>query len=236
MVAWIRDYAWAIDWRTPGPGFWLRLSWILGLAVGALALPVLPLRASDAMDFARIANPPGMGALLGTDAWGRDLLSRLLHGARVSLSVALLAPLLGLVVGGSLGVAAAWFRGRVEDLISVVLDIWLAFPGLVLALVVMAFVGRTALNLVLVLGLLSVPAFARMARANTLKLTGLDFAAAAIAMGSSNGRILAKAILPNILPTLIAFALTVAPVVLVAEGVLSFSGLGVAPPTPTWGA
>lgn len=218
-----------------GVGFWLGALWVVLIGVLALLAPWLPLPEPDAMDLLNPAAPPGPAAWLGTDGLGRDLLSRVVHGARVSLLVGLIAPVVGLAVGGALGLAAGYFRGRTDALISVLVDAWLAFPGLVLALAVMGFLGRDPANLVLVLGLLSVPAFARLVRAHTLALSRRDFVVAAAALGAGPLRILRTGILPSLISTLSAFALTVVAVVTVAEGTLSFLGLGAPPPTPSWG-
>jgi peptide/nickel transport system permease protein len=163
---------------------------------------------------------------LGTDGLGRDELSRLIHGARISLTVGLLAPVIGLVIGGALGMLAGYFGGRFETTVVGSMDVLLAFPPLILVLAVIAFVGQSIVNLTLILGALSIPASMRVARAATLTLSRREFVIAAQALGASHARIL---------PLLAFFLLGVA-VIIVVEGSLSFLGLGVPPPISSWGS
>jgi len=159
----------------------------------------------------------------------------LIHGARISLVVGLLAPLIGLVIGGALGLLAGYFRGRFETLVVGSMDVLLAFPPLVLALAVTAYLGQSILNLTCILGVLGIPAFMRVARAATLTLARREFVIAAQALGATHVRILLRELLPNVLLPLVAFFLLGVAVTIVAEGALSFLGLGVPPPVPSWG-
>jgi peptide/nickel transport system permease protein len=163
-------------------------------------------------------------------------LSRLIFGARISLVVGLCAPIIGLAFGGTLGILAGYFRGRFESIVVGSMDVLLAFPPLVLALAVTAYLGQSIFNLTCILGVLSIPAFMRVARAATLTLARREFVIAAEALGASHARILLRELLPNVLlPSLAYFLLGVA-VIIVVEGALSFLGLGVPPPISSWGS
>jgi peptide/nickel transport system permease protein len=178
---------------------------------------------------------PSADHWLGADALGRDILSRITFGARISLMVGLLAPLLGLVIGGSLGLLAGYFRGPFQTLVVGAIDVLLAFPPLVLALAITTYLGHSVLNITLTLGILSVPAFTRVARAATLSFAERDFITAARALGAGHFRILVRELLPNIALPLIGYFLLVVAVVIIIEGALSFLGLGVPAPMPSWG-
>jgi len=173
---------------------------------------------------------------LGTDGLGRDELARLIFGARFSLIVGLCAPVIGLTIGGALGLLAGYFRGRFEALVVGSMDVLLAFPPLILALAVTAYLGQSILYLTLIIGVLGIPAFMRVARASTLTLARREFVIAAEALGATHLRILLRELLPNVMLPLIAFFLLGVAVTIVAEGVLSFLGLGVPPPIASWGS
>ena len=221
--------------RGLGPIFWIAAAWIALVLGLALIAGLLPLDDPSKMSLMARRAGPSAAHLLGTDTFGRDILARLILGARSSLAVGLLAPLIGTLVGGVLGLLAGYFRGRLEGLINGATDILLAFPPLVLALAVVAYLGASLVNLILVLGILTVPSVTRVARAATLALRERDFVTAARALGARPSRILLREILPNVAPTLAAFFLVLVAVIIVAEGILSFLGLGVPPPAPTWG-
>jgi peptide/nickel transport system permease protein len=151
------------------------------------------------------------------------------------LTVAIVAPLIGLVIGGALGILAGYFRGRFETVVVGGVDVLLAFPPLVLALAITAYLGQTVANLTYIIGILSIPAFTRVARAATLSLAKREFILAARAMGATEIRILLRELLPNVILPLMAFFLLAVAVTIVVEGALSFLGLGVPPPAPSWG-
>ena len=221
--------------RRIGLLFWCALVWIGVVAVAAILAGWLPVPSPTDMDiFARRKGPSALH-WLGTDGLGRDVLARLIFGARISLTVGLAAPVIGLVAGGALGLLAGYFRGRFETLVTGAADVVLAFPPLILALAVTAFMGQSVLNLTLVLGFLGIPAFTRVARAATLTFGAREFVTAARALGAGHARILLKELLPNVALPLGAFFLLAVAVTIVAEGALSFLGLGVPPPAPSWG-
>ena len=215
--------------------FWLALAWIGMIVFAAGAADLLPLPSPTDMDMLARRAPSSFEHWLGTDRLGRDMLSRLVHGARISLTVAILAPLIGLLIGGALGILAGYFRGQLETLVVAGVDVLLAFPPLVLALAVMAYLGQTVANLTYIIGVLSIPAFTRVARAATLSIAKREFILAARAMGATELRILLRELLPNVILPLLAFFLLAVAVTIVVEGALSFLGLGVPPPAPSWG-
>ena len=212
------------------------LVWIAVIALAAILADVLPIMSPTDMDMLGKREPPSAEHLLGTDQLGRDMLSRLIYGARISLTVGLLAPVIGLVIGGALGMMAGYLGGRFEALTVGVVDVLLAFPPLVFALAVTAYLGQSVFNLTLVIGVLSIPAFTRVARATTLSLTQREFVVAARTLGATHARILLRELLPNVALPLLAFFLLVVAVTIVVEGALSFLGLGVPPPAPSWGS
>lgn len=213
----------------------LPLLWVATVLFFAISADWLPLPAPSKMDFAAAEQGPSRAHLLGADLDGRDLLSRLAHGARVSLHVSLLAPVIGLVLGTLLGLLSAYYSGLIRVGILTALDAMLAFPTLVFALGLTVVLGPSVQNVTLALGIMSIPAFARIARANALPLISREFVLAARTAGASDFYIMFREILPNMLMSLLTYALTMTSVMIVAEGSLSFLGVGVPPPTPSWG-
>jgi len=216
--------------------FWIAVGWMILVFAVTIFADVLPLASPTDMDMLARRAPFSAAHWLGTDGLGRDELSRLIHGARISLVVGIGAPVIGLTIGGALGILAGYFRGRFESIVAGSMDVLLAFPPLVLALAVTAYLGQSIFNLTCILGVLSIPAFMRVARAATLTLARREFVIAAQALGASHARILLRELLPNVmLPSLAFFLLGVA-VIIVVEGALSFLGLGVPPPISSWGS
>jgi peptide/nickel transport system permease protein len=222
--------------RKPGVLLLVAVGWIVLIALAAALADVLPIPSPTDMDMLARRALPSSEHWLGTDQLGRDELSRLIHGARISLTVGLLAPVIGVTIGGCLGMLAGYFRGRLETLTVAGVDILLAFPPLVFALAVTAYLGQSVLNLTLVIGVLGIPAFTRVARAVTLSLSEREFVTAARALGATHARILLRELLPNVALPLLAFFLLGVAVTIVVEGALSFLGLGVPPPAPSWGS
>ena len=175
------------------------------------------------------------GHVFGTDQVGNDMLSRILHGGSTSLQIAIAVNLIGLLVGGSLGALAAYWGGRIDPIIMRLLDVLIAFPSLVLALAIAQSLGPSKVNTIFAVAFFSVAAFARIARAATLQLREQTFMTAARLSGTPAWRTLVRHIAPNILPGLLTFALLGMGIIIIIEGALSFLGLGVPPPDPSWG-
>ena len=216
--------------------FWAAAAWIAVVVLAATLANFLPIPSPTEMDMLARRMPPDAQHWLGTDGLGRDMLSRLVFGARTSLTVGLLAPMIGLLFGAALGMLAGYFRGKFEALAMGGMDVLLAFPPLVLVLAITAYLGQSVLNLSLTIGFLSIPPFARVARAATLTLAQREFVTAARALGATHARILFRELLPNVSLPLLAFFLLAVAVTIVVEGALSLLGLGVPPPTPSWGS
>ena len=217
-------------------GVVLGLVWLAAVAVAAIAAQWLPIRSPLALDVFHQYSGPSTEHWLGTDGLGRDTFSRLVSGAQVDAMLALGAGAIACVIGTAIGMSAAYFGGMTGSVLMRVVDILLAFPGLVLALALVAFLGPSVRNLILVIGIVAIPAFARIARASTLKVSQTDFILAARLMGASPVRILRREILPNILPSVIPFLLLFMGIAIVIEGGLSFLGLGVPTPRASWGS
>jgi peptide/nickel transport system permease protein len=217
-------------------GFYLAIVWMVLVVGGAILAGLLPLQDPDAIDSAAGRQGPSAAHWLGADQLGRDMLSRLIYGARVSLVVGVVSALAAGLVGSLLGLVAGYFRRTTETIMMGALDILLAFPALVFVIVVTSLLDRTVGNVILTIAVLSVPPFARVARAQTLTYAQRDFVKAARSLGAGKWRILFGEIAPNILPTMAAYALVVMAVVIVVEGSLSFLGLGVPADVATWGS
>jgi peptide/nickel transport system permease protein len=222
--------------RGLGMLFWLAIGWMTFVFAVASFATVLPLPSPTDMDMLERRAPFSVEHWLGTDGLGRDELARLIYGARISLVVGLCAPLIGLTIGGALGMLAGYFRGRFDSAVVGSMDVLLAFPPLVLALAVTAYLGQSIFNLTCILGALGIPAFMRVARASTLTLARREFVIAAQALGATHARILLRELLPNVILPLFAFFLLSVAVIIVVEGALSFLGLGVPPPISSWGS
>lgn len=222
--------------RRLGALFFAAIFWIGLVALGAIFANILPIPSPTEIDMLGKRAPPSWEHWLGNDQLGRDVFSRLIYGSRISLTVGLLAPTMSVVIGGALGMLAGYYRGRLETFVVGGMDVLLAFPPLVFAIAVTTYLGQSALNITLVIGILGIPAFTRVARAVTLSLSEREFVTAARALGATNARILLRELLPNVALPLAAFFLLGVAVTIVVEGALSFLGLGVPPPAPSWGS
>src|SRR5260370_40036480 len=222
--------------RRLGPLFWGGIGWMIFVFAAAGLASLLPLPSPTDMDMVRRRAAASVLHWLGTDGLGRDELARLIYGARISLTVGLCAPIIGITIGGALGMLAGYFRGRFETLVVGSMDVLLAFPPLIVLLAVTACLGQSLLNLTCIIGVLSIPAFMRVARAATLTLARREFVIAAQALGATHARILLRELLPNVFLPLVAFFLLGVAVFIVVEGSLSFLGLGVPPPISSWGS
>lgn len=218
-----------------GLGFWLALAWLVVALVASVAADVLPLPSATQGDFSALSERPSTAHLLGTDAQGRDLLARIVYGARVSLTVGVAAVVVGLLVGSGLGVVAGYFRGGTERVIASLADAVLSFPALVLLLGLGAVLGPSMRTLVIGLALVTVPAFIRLTRASSMQVSQQEFVVAARTTGAGSIRVMLREVVPNVAPGALAYGFIIVAIVIVAEGALSFLGLGVPPPTPSWG-
>ncbi len=203
------------------------------LVILALAAPLLG--SPEENDFAALLQPPTAAHPLGTDDLGRDTLARIAHGARVSMQAGVLATLLAMAVGVPLGLVAGYYRGLPDLVISRFADLLLAFPFLILAVGLAAILGPSLRNVVIALGISALPSFIRVTRGEVLGLREQDYVAGAVADGAGDMRILSRYVLPNALSPLIVQATVTIPEAIIGESVLSFLGLGVQPPTPSWG-
>ncbi|MDF3308182.1 ABC transporter permease [Rhodococcus sp. T2V] len=172
---------------------------------------------------------------LGTDRQGLDILSGVIFGARTSLTVGFGAVLMGITIGGILGLLAGYYRGKTDTILNFLNDSLLAFPPLILLLALSSVVQPNVRNVTVALGVLAVPTFFRLARANTMTYSQRNFVLAAKALGATSPRILGREIVPNVLASTIAYAFVVVAVLIVAESSLSFLGLSIQRPEPTWG-
>lgn len=214
----------------------LALTLLAVLVLAAILAPWLPIDDPLRADPRAKSLGPSAEHWFGTDTIGRDVFSRCIHGARISLTIGVLSSLLGAVVGSVLGFAAGFLRGKTDAVIVSMMDAMLAFPSLVLALALTAFLGASARNVILAIGIVATPVFGRLVRAQTLSIAEREYVLAARSTGASRRRILAVEVAPNVLPAVAAYAVLIAAIAIVVEGSLSFLGLGVPLPTPTWGS
>ncbi len=179
---------------------------------------------------------PSSKHLLGTDEFGRDILARMIHGARVSIKVGIFAVGISIIIGGFLGAISGFYGGLIDNIIMRVMDIFLAVPSILLAIAIVSALGPSILNLMIAISVSSVPSYARIVRASVLSIRDQEFIEAAKAIGASNTRIILKHIIPNSLaPVIVQGTLGVASAILSIAG-LSFIGLGIQPPDPEWGS
>ena len=181
-------------------------------------------------------SPPSLQYLFGTDNIGRDILTRVIYGARVSLQVGIFAVLIAAVVGILGGVAAGYYGSWVDSVIMRIVDAILAFPGLLFAIFLVGVLGPSIRNAMLAISVTFVPGFARLTRANTLAIRETEYVMSAQAVGSTDWRIMIRAVIPNLMSTVIVQLSLAMSVAILVEAGLSFLGLGVQPPTPAWGS
>jgi peptide/nickel transport system permease protein len=208
---------------------------VLLVALSALLAPLIAPHDPLEQNVLERLDAPSAEFLLGNDSFGRDVLSRILWGGRVSLFVSTTAILAAILIGGALGTLAGYVGGAFDRVTMAAMDVLLSFPALVLGLLVVAMLGPTVVNLILAIALTAIAPFARIARAPTLAIKERDFVEAGRALGFSNRRILAVHILPNIVDDVLVMASLWLATAIRTEASLSFIGLGVRPPTPTWG-
>jgi peptide/nickel transport system permease protein len=210
----------------------------LVLVAGFLVLAIAgPFLTGDpaAQDYSAPLAPPSSAHLLGTDDLGRDALARIANGARVSLEAGVVSVLLAMVVGVPIGLVAGYYRRFLDPVVMRLVDVVLAFPFLIFAVGMAAILGPSLRNVIIALGVSQLPGIVRVTRGEVLVLREMDYVAAAVADGAGDGRIMFRYVLPGATSTLIVQATVGIPTAIIGEATLSFLGLGVQPPTPSWG-
>jgi ABC-type dipeptide/oligopeptide/nickel transport system permease subunit len=209
---------------------------LLALLVAALFAPQLATHQPNRQDFVAMLQPPSAAHWLGTDELGRDIFSRVLFGARISVTVALLAVGLGSLVGVAVGLVAGFYGGTIDNLLMRVIDVLLAFPGILLALLIASTMGAGLTSIVVAVAAYSVPTFARIMRGSVLAVKSREFVEAARAAGSGTHRILLQHILLNSFTPVLVYATLLMGSAILTAAALSFLGVGIRPPTAEWGA
>ncbi|HEX3036179.1 MAG TPA: ABC transporter permease [Thermodesulfobacteriota bacterium] len=205
---------------------------IIGIAAAA---PYISPYEFDEIDFENTLSPPSEKHLLGTDEAGRDMLSRIIYGARVSIAVALGTALIALFVGTAYGAVSGYIGGKVDETMMRVVDVFYSLPDLLLIVLITLVIGKGVLGIVLSLGLTAWMRVARIVRGSVMQIKAVDFVESARGLGASNSRIFMSHILPNILSPLIITLTFAVPYAILAESTLSFLGLGISPPQASWG-
>jgi peptide/nickel transport system permease protein len=217
------------------PTSWIGLSIVALLALAAAFAPLIAPHDPLEQNILNRLKPPSAEHLLGTDYFGRDTLSRLIYGARVSLVIGVSATLVAMVVGTTIGMLAGWRGGDFDAVAMQTMDMLLAFPSLILGLIIVAMLGPSMANIIAAIALTSIPTFARIARAPTIVMKARNFIEAGRSLGFSDTRILGRHILPNIFPEILVMGTLWLANAIRTEASLAFIGLGLKPPTPTWG-
>jgi ABC-type dipeptide/oligopeptide/nickel transport system permease subunit len=208
---------------------------LLAIVVMAVAAPVVAPYAYDRQNLEGALQGPGRAHWLGTDNYGRDVFSRVAHGARISLAVGAVAVTAEATIGALWGVVAGLYGGRLDAWMMRVVDLLIAFPALLLAILITGIFGRSLVNVILALVLTAWPGIARLVRSQVVVLREREFVEAARAAGATSGRVVRRHLLPNVVHLVIARATLDASVIILLEATLSFVGLGVQPPQPSWG-
>jgi peptide/nickel transport system permease protein len=214
---------------------------IIGLVIltlvilSAILAPHLTPYEPTAMDMSLRFRPPGQRHLMGTDQFGRDLFTRVLFGGRVSLTVGIISVGLAAILGTIVGLTSGYYGGWWDLVVSRVMDVLFAFPAVLLAIAIMAVLGQNVTNVMIAIGIVNTPIFARVIRASAMSIRVQLFVEAAEALGASSPRIIVRHMLPNCLPPLVVQTTVAFAWAVIAEAALSFLGLGTRPPTPSWG-
>ena len=211
------------------------LALIALLTLSAVFAPYLTSYEPTKLNLQSKLSPPSLEFAFGTDHFGRDVLTRMLHGARVSLLVGLGVVVIAAGIGTPVGVISGFFGGTLDNTIMRLMDALLTFPPLLLAVAIMGTLGQETQNVILAVGLVYIPVFARLARGNTLSLREYTYVSASVALGAPNWRIIVLDILPNIIGVIVVLVAVTFSRAVIAEASLSFLGLGVQPPTASWG-
>lgn len=227
--------------RRWGARLWLSGGWLTLLVLAALFAPLLSPQDPLAQDLFAARLPPFWqsgaepGYWLGTDSLGRDVLSRIIHGARVALTVALVAGTLTCLVGATLGLIAGYYRGVADLVVSRLVDIWMAFPPVLFAILLIAVLGTGLSSIVIAIVVIDWTRFARVVRAETMNQSAMDFVAAAQVAGRSRLGTMVQEILPNVLPTIVALLTLEMGIAVIVEAILGFVNLSISTDQPTWG-
>ena len=231
---------WAWRRRRVDLVLWLSITWLVVIGAAAILAPVLPLGEKSDVSKTILVEPylppfQDSGHILGTNAYGLDMLARVVWGARASLTISLMAVAISLVVGGAIGVIAGFYRRGIDSVIGVLTNALLAVPPLILLIVLASMLDPGVRNIAFALSLLTIPTMVRLARANTIAYAQREFVLAARAIGATKPRIMLRELVPNVIPPMLSMAVVVISVLIVAEASLSFLGLGIRPPAATWG-
>jgi peptide/nickel transport system permease protein len=221
--------------RRLGWVFWLALAWIVLCLSATISTNFITYPDPLNQDYNALSAPWSMEHLLGGDQLGRDMFSRSVFGAATSFKIAFTSPFIGMAIGLILGMCAGYFRGRIDSAVSILIDSILAFPNIVLAIAILFYAGANIFNLVLVISFYTIPQFTRISRANTMLYAQREFVVAARAQGASHLRIILRELLPNVIVPVAAYSLLIMSFTIGLEGTLSFLGVGLPPPDPTWG-
>jgi peptide/nickel transport system permease protein len=227
-------------------GVWTRLKKDKLALIGLVILIILILMAIfanfiapyeyDTQNLKNTFQSPSLKHLFGTDEFGRDIFSRIVYGSRISLQVGVIAVGIAVVIGGFLGAVAGYYSGKIDNVIMRIMDVLLSIPQMLLAISIVAALGNSLINLMVAVGVSSIPQYARIVRASVISIKNQEFVESARAIGSSDLRIIFKHVIPNCLaPVIVQATLGIGLAILTAAG-LSFIGLGIKPPTPEWGA
>jgi peptide/nickel transport system permease protein len=231
--------------RNPYSDVWLRLKKnkmavtslviLAGLILTALLAGLIAPYPFAEQHLDQTLQPPGKGHLLGTDEYGRDILSRIIYGSRISLEVGFVAVTFSVFLGGVIGAVSGYYGGKIDNILMRFMDVLLAIPGILLAIAIVNVLGPGLINVMIAVGIASLPSYARIVRASVLSIRDQEFVESAKAIGENDGAIIFRYILPNCLaPIIVQATLGVAWAILSAAG-LSFLGLGLQPPSPEWG-
>jgi peptide/nickel transport system permease protein len=208
---------------------------VVANAIAAIFAPFIATQDPYKIDVYIALQGPSAQHILGTDQLGRDMFSRIIYGARVSFTVGILSTLLAGSVGIALGVIAGWMKGKVDRVLEAIFDIWLSLPSLILSIILVSFLGAGLQNTVLAIGLANIPTFGRLIRGEVLRITEKDFIKAQQLLGFSSIKIILRNVIPNAATPIIVYATFSLALAILSEASLSFLGLGVLPPTASWG-
>jgi peptide/nickel transport system permease protein len=216
---------------------WFAFAFIALLVVTAVLVDFIPGLARPNFPYGDFSQPPewSLNGLLGTDPLGRSILSRVLHGARTTLGIVAVATAIALAIGMTAGMLAGFYRGPVERVVDLYANTMASLPPILVILALIAVVGNSVLTMMLALGILDIGVYARIAKGGVIAQNDRDYVLAARAMGATDARILAREILPNLVPALTAIVPPLIAGLIITEGSLSFLGYGIPPPAPSWG-